>query len=212
MQYNILRNAASAMNFYGVDDGAPTQRQHNVTIRHNLAYNIDSASWNGSGGPTGDGIMMSIGAGPIATFKVYHNTLIALRSVMIAHYFNGGALTVNASYRDNIISHGAGFATSVQNEGGYTGEQAITKMLQGGTDFQKNVMFGPFPNITPSTYYGIYGGTNFFPAAVGNVGFTDAANNNYSLSGSSPYRNAATDGTDIGVNWTDLTTATGGVV
>jgi hypothetical protein len=212
-QYNILRNAASAMNFYGVDDSAVTQRQHNITVRHNLAYNIDSADWNGSGGPTGDGVLMSIGAGPIVAFKFYHNTLIAQRSVMVAHYFDGGALTVNASYKDNIISHAAGFSTNVLNEGQYSGENAITKMLQGGTDFTKNVMFGPFPSgITPSTYYGTYGGTNFFPAAVSNVGFTDAANKNYSLSGSSPYRNAATDGTDIGVNWTDLTTATGGVV
>ena len=34
------------------------------------------------------------------------------------------------------------------------------------------------------------------------IGFTDMANGNYRLTSSSPYRNAATDGTDVGATST----------
>jgi len=57
-------------------------------------------------------------------------------------------------------------------------------------------------------------GTNFPRSAVvssiGSVGFTDAASGNYRLSASSPYRNRASDGTDIGVNMDALSAAMSG--
>ena len=58
----------------------------------------------------------------------------------------------------------------------------------------------------------VYPSGNFFPQSFSDVGFVAAASGNYSLGGLSIYRGAATDGTDVGVSWTDLTAATSGAV
>jgi hypothetical protein len=44
----------------------------------------------------------------------------------------------------------------------------------------------------------VYPGGNFFPGSIGAVGFTDVSGGNFALTSSSPYHNAATDGTDVG--------------
>jgi hypothetical protein len=41
---------------------------------------------------------------------------------------------------------------------------------------------------------------NAFPADLGSVGFVDAANGDYHLASSSPYKGQATDGSDPGAN------------
>jgi hypothetical protein len=42
---------------------------------------------------------------------------------------------------------------------------------------------------------------NFFPASIAAVGFVDAPSRNVALTATSPYRNAATDGRDVGVDF-----------
>lgn len=49
-------------------------------------------------------------------------------------------------------------------------------------------------------------------AAIGNVGFTNVGANDYSLTPSSIGHNAATDGTDVGVDWASLKSNTSGSV
>jgi hypothetical protein len=50
---------------------------------------------------------------------------------------------------------------------------------------------------------------NYYPPSMSAVGFVDLAGNNYRLSASSPYNNAGTDGTDVGVDLEALNAATG---
>jgi hypothetical protein len=213
-QYNICRNAAAGFSTLATDDNLPSQRCHHLTTRHNLLYLIDYRAWGGEQSLIGK--TWAVTAGPALTYKFYHNTVIFNPVGNQAINYSGGALTgANLYFHDNIFTHGShGAFLNSENTGGGPvpqGESQITWMLQGGT-FTKNVFYGPFGVANPTTFYGSYGSTNFFPAAIGNVGFTDPNNHNYALSGSSPYRNAATDGTDIGANIAGINTATTGVV
>lgn len=55
---------------------------------------------------------------------------------------------------------------------------------------------GIFAGSNPATYPA----NNYYPPSMGAVGFVDLAGGNYRLSSTSPYRNGATDGTDVGCN------------
>jgi len=55
-----------------------------------------------------------------------------------------------------------------------------------------------------------YPSGNAYPASVAVIGFVDAANGNYRLSSTSPYKGKATDGKDPGVDWDALNAAQGG--
>ena len=55
---------------------------------------------------------------------------------------------------------------------------------------------GVFAGSNPA----IYPGGNYFPSAMSAVGFVNLTGGNYRLSATSPYRNAASDGADIGCN------------
>jgi len=65
--------------------------------------------------------------------------------------------------------------------------------------FAGNVLAGPFPVNPIEPLYDHYPG-NSFPPDLGAVGFIDLANRDYRLSSSSPYKGAATDGSDIGAD------------
>jgi len=62
-------------------------------------------------------------------------------------------------------------------------------------------------NIIPAADIGSFPADNFYPATV-NGEFVDYAGGNFNLKSTSVYKNAGTDGTDLGVNWAVLTPAT----
>ena len=70
--------------------------------------------------------------------------------------------------------------------------------------FQRNIIAGGNAAIYPAD--------NLFPSSLDAVGFLDPAGGNYRLAASSPYKNAATDGTDIGANMDALGAATASVI
>jgi hypothetical protein len=59
--------------------------------------------------------------------------------------------------------------------------------------FSRNVIVGQAPGAYPQG--------NFFPADVAEVRFVNYADGNYALAANSPYRNAGTGGTAIGVDY-----------
>jgi uncharacterized protein (TIGR03437 family) len=86
-------------------------------------------------------------------------------------------------------------------EGGYIGTTALANWTPAYV-FQKNLMVGAVPSENPAG--------NFYPIQVSDVGFVDYAGGNYQLSASSPYRNAGTDGKDLGVDFAQLNAAQNG--
>jgi hypothetical protein len=57
-----------------------------------------------------------------------------------------------------------------------------------------------------------YPPNNFFPFSLTAVGFVDFASGNFRLASSSPYRNAGTDGSDLGANINAVEAATAGCI
>ena len=80
------------------------------------------------------------------------------------------------------------------------GNNAISTYFPGSV-FSRNVITGA-PSAT-------YPANNFYPATTGAIGFIDVSGGNDRLSSTSPYRAAATDGSDVGVNMNTLNAAAG---
>jgi hypothetical protein len=77
----------------------------------------------------------------------------------------------------------------------------VSTLAPGGV-LQGNALVGELPQNYPAG--------NLFPA-WGSTVFSNPAAGDYSLPANSPLRGAATDGTDIGVNWQTLVQKTSGV-
>lgn len=58
-----------------------------------------------------------------------------------------------------------------------------------------------YPNSAPNN-------NNAYPTSIASIKFVDVGSENYRLADDSPYKNAASDGTNVGVNYTTLMTAT----
>src|SRR5207302_5649721 len=94
-------------------------------------------------------------------------------------------------YINNIAPHNT---YGVFGNGLGVGNPALDTDFPGAV-FAANVIQGS--NV--SQYYTHYPG-NFFPATMNDVGFVNYAAGDYHLSAFSPYKNAGTDGKDIGAD------------
>jgi hypothetical protein len=57
-----------------------------------------------------------------------------------------------------------------------------------------------------------YGTANYYPASLAAIGFVDSGAESYGLSPSSPYKNLATDGKDLGADIDAIMAATANTV
>jgi hypothetical protein len=98
-------------------------------------------------------------------------------------------------YSNNITPHNdygiTGTGTSV-------GHPTLARYFPGSI-IRKNVIVGGSAALYPAD--------NFFPASLDEVKFMDRAGGHYRLRESSPYRQAGTDGKDVGVDFAALCAA-----
>ncbi len=185
---NIVRHAAAAINLIGYDDGGPSQQSRRLRFANNLFEDIGGTRWGGNGR------FMQVLDGT-ADVTIEHNTILHSAQVIIAE----GRPHTGFVYRNNLSKH---------NDYGVTGT---------GTSVGTNTLNIYFPGcvFAGSVLTGgpaqSYPGGNFFPATLNDVGFVDLVGGNYRLSATSPYKGAATDGSDIGANIDAIQTAIGGV-
>ena len=98
-----------------------------------------------------------------------------------------------------------------------TSIEQLREIMGGGTSPGNGTIATFFPNATflRGVWAGgmswIYPTGNYYPASMSEVGFVDLAGGDYHLAPSSPYRNAALDGTDVGANIDTILAATAGV-
>src|SRR5437867_3194845 len=191
-QNNIVRHSGSGVNILTADDPNPSQSMKRVLIRNNLFEDINGTTWGGKGR-----LIQILGyAGGSTDLAIEHNTGFQQEDVIYTELVPH----VGFIYRNNLTPRGV---AGIIGTGTPEGIATLTTYFPLAI-FQRNILAGGNALIYPPD--------NFFPASLSAVGFVGLAGGDYRLAASSPYKNAATDGTDVGVNVDALGAATAGVI
>ena len=183
---NVVRHTASGINILGNDNEHPSQPTNNIVVRNNLFDDVSGRTYGG------DGRFVLINGGRNITFD--HNTV--MQDGWTSLYADGAA-TTGFVFTNNIVPD---YSWAVMGGNTGPGNGSIATYFPAGV-FSKGIFAG-----APSGSYPL---GNYFPVDLAAVGFVDLANRNYRLGTGSLYRNAATDGTDVGCNIDTLNTAAG---
>ena len=207
---NIVRRAGGGIDMSGTDDAFGSQETARVLIQDNFLVEI-GPQWDGSGrvfqllnglAPTASPVP------PFSSFAILgltidHNTARTDGQGPLG--FGDSRAAINGLegfiYRNNLTERGF---YGVIGSGVGEGIQPLTAYCAPGYVFARNVVIG-----APAASYPT---DNFFPATDADVGFVDELSGNYALSPISPYRNAGTDGRDIGADFAALAALTTGVL
>jgi hypothetical protein len=187
---NIVRHSAAGFNILGEDYLHPSQQTQRIRIENNLFEDIGGAEW-------GNGRLFQI-IDRTADLIIRNNTAFHTNNIISA---SGGAHT-GFVFTDNIVPHNS---YGVHGDGMGVGNSALNTYFPGAV-FTKNAIMGGNANS-----YNQYPG-NFFPANWGQVQFEDLDGGDYRLAATSPYKDAGTNGKDIGADFGALDHATRGAI
>ena len=196
---NVIRHVAGGFTITGYDNNYPSQQTENITISNNLAYDISTAhTVNGTPAP---GRFMVIGAGP-RNVSIDHNTVDNNGSgtmLITAGYAPTGYRIYGFELTNNLLR---------ANTYGIFGDAVGA----GTTAFN---YYTPNAIVLRNTFAGAaaanYPTGNYFPTlARWLADFVNLSGRDYRLTSTSLSNNAATDGTDIGENFTELNAALSG--
>jgi hypothetical protein len=182
---NIVRHTASGINILGRDDNYPSQQTKRVLIKNNLFIDVGGPRWGGGGR------LFQLLRGT-AHVVIDHNTAFQTDHVMLAD----GEPHPGFVFRNNIVPHNA---TGVFGSGERPGLATLHRYFPGSV-FVKNVLVGSWPASQ-------YPPNNFAAPSFAAVGFVDATGGDHRLANASPFKNAGTDGKDVGVDFATLAAA-----
>lgn len=174
---NVFVNIAQGINIAGMDAPNISQRTNRILIQDNILQAVAM--------PGGDGRMFQILGDPV-NVTIDHNTAFCPVAYVVS---DGSPKTDSFTFTNNIVSQGAyGFIGS----GTAYANTTLKMYFNNNWTITNNVVIGgSATNYPPGS---------FFPAKIDAVGFIDTSKGNFQLNASSPYKNAATDGRDIGVD------------
>lgn len=181
---NIVRKSSAGINMHGTDNNQRSVTSRRIRISNNLFLEIDSQRWSGPG------IGFQLIGGPHEV-TIEHNTIFHSGNIIAT----SDAPTEMLVFRNNLFPHNE---YGVKGDSRDTGNSTITTYFP-GSEFRKNVMAGG-----PSA---LYPPDNFFPSSLDQVGFVDRVGGNYRLASTSAYKNAGTDGKDVGCDFNALEAA-----
>jgi hypothetical protein len=177
-QHNLVRHVSGVVNILGTDNVSPSQRTNNIVVRDNVFDDVNT-TWGSGARP------FQIGDGP-DTVTIDHNTVISNDSSIVWLY---GTQSTNVAYTNNMSAHNT---YGIMGSGSSSGSTSINAYLPGAV-VAGNVLAGGTASRYPSG--------NFFPAvAAWQSNFVNYVAGDYRLAATSPYKNAATDGLDLGAN------------
>ncbi|HEY2987978.1 MAG TPA: carbohydrate-binding protein, partial [Candidatus Binatia bacterium] len=188
---NIVRHSSSGVNILGTDPNHPTQQTKRILIQDNLFEDISNPNW---GGQYGSLFQLLDGTADVV---IDHNTGIHDNYLIFS---GSGAAHTGFVYTNNIAPHNQ---EGVTGSGTGTGFSTLNAYFP-GLVFARNVLAGGNSSNYPVN--------NFFPSSLSSVGFVNLGGGDYRLAASSPYNNAATDGTDVGADLDSLLAVTASVV
>lgn len=179
---NVVKNVNNGVAMQGFDDGHPSQQLQRVLLKNNL---FDDSR----------GIFVLM-VGPINGVTLDHNTSLGATHSAI---FATNAPSPGFKLLNNILGFG-----SIGGDSAAAGSGAIA-MYFPDSQVLRNVLIGlgAHPEAVPDL--------NFLAVNLSDVGFIDPATGDFRLSDLSLFHNAATDGTDIGVNFAALMQALLGI-
>ncbi|HEY7788966.1 MAG TPA: hypothetical protein VIC33_00485 [Vicinamibacterales bacterium] len=200
--HNLVQHVGQyGVRFTGTDSYNPSQtKSKRLLIQDDLFVDVD-ANTPGDGA----GSIFFVVNGP-RDLTINHDTAVHAGGPLLADCGPGagpgGCGTIPPSYgttfTNNVMENGArGFGG--YGNAGYTMSNFLPDIVMQADAFIGGLTADNYPS------------GNFLPPDDASVGFTDEANGNYSLTSSSPYHNAGTDGRDLGVDWSALQQAVAGV-
>lgn len=181
-RYNIIRHVAAAIRCSASQ--STVHRLNRVHFYDNLCYGLyqsKSVTWAPSA------LHQCEAISKIDRFTLEHNTFYTPSTTNYTFTVEGGLS--NLRVRNNLWSR----STYGVKASGVAAGTATLNAAAPGYVFDYNAL----PNVTT----GDYPANNFAPNTVAGIGYTDATNGDdgdYSLSSGSPYKNAGSDGRDIG--------------
>jgi hypothetical protein len=186
--HNIVRHVGNGVNILGLDDNAVSQQAKRLLIRDNVFEDVVIP-------PDGAARLFQV-LNQAADVTIDHNTAFQIGAIIVA---DSAPAATGFTFTNNIAPEGEG----VTGTGTAPGLDTLNTFFPG---------FVYLRNVQPGGDAAVYPPDNFFPASLDDVGFVDMANGDYRLSTGSPFRNAGTDGKDIGADITAVTAATAGAV
>ena len=186
---NILRHVGGGIMILGEDNRLPSQRTGRITISNNLAFDM-SAAW---GGPSR---FMVVTRSPY-DLTVDHNSIFHEDIVFLV---DDGPIS-GFRFTNNVMPH---------NTYGMFGSSA-------GIGNGAIAMYFPDAVVRRNAFGGgpahLYPPDNFFPdLSTFWAQFVNPSADDFRLTSGSSFRGAATDGSDLGVNFTALYAAVAGAV
>ncbi|MBK7599305.1 MAG: hypothetical protein IPJ07_12600 [Acidobacteria bacterium] len=181
---NIVRRTASGVNILGDDNNNVSLRTRRIRVANNLFDEVDGQRWSGGG------IVFQIVRGP-QDITIENNTTFQDGSIIAVDDIASPGLI----FRNNITPHNE---YGIKGDNRESGNDTITTYFADSI-FRKNALIGAQSKDYPAD--------NFFPVSFAQVGFIDFAAGNYRLASTSPYKNAGTDGKDIGCDIDTLNAA-----
>lgn len=173
---NLIRHVSSGVNILGTDDIRPSQQTKRILIRDNVFDDVSGANWGG----IGNLIQLINGA---ADVTVDHNTAFESYAVLVAT----GQPNLGFTFTNNIVPK-AVYGVGGDNYYGLP-SRALSAYFPGAVFLANVIQGGDSSDYPPG---------NFFPGSMSDVGFENYASGDYRLRANSPYKNAGTDGKDIG--------------
>jgi hypothetical protein len=186
---NILRHSGGGVNMMGADYLHPSQPTQRILIQNNLFDDINGTTWNGPGT-----FFQIVDGG--SDVIVDHNTVLQSGNMITASYSSALVPAASFVFTNNIVSY---------NQYGILGDYGIGLGMLAinayfpGASFTRNAIVGGLASNFPAD--------NYYPSALGAVGFVDLANRNYVLAPGTPYVRAGTDGKDVGADFTAMAAA-----
>lgn len=198
---NTVHNAAIGIQVAARDNTNTVQITSRVKVAENVFEDINSADSGGAGTLVriiGNNAPVGMASSGPQYVTVDHNT------GFVPSNNNGKMLEVDDVspgfiFTNNMFDHSS---YAVKGDGTADGDGTITKYFPGST-FVANVIVG---NALAGSSFSAHPG-NFFAASWAAVQMVSVTSADYQLLSSSPYKDAATDGTDIGANMDELETA-----
>jgi PKD repeat protein len=184
---NVVRHTAAGLTVLGWDNERPSLQTKRIKIKNNLFEDVGSSRWGGND-------VLFVMLDNSAYVQIDHNTAFQSGNIVTAD----GRAHTGFSYTNNLTPHNA-YGVIGADQG--IGNPTLAAFFP-SCGFSKNVLVGGASWDYPSG--------NFFPSTLLNVGFMDLAGGNCRLAASSPYKNAGTDGKDLGADMDALEAAISG--